>query len=182
MKERTLCSRMVRTLLMDFARPNKGLNIDQKNKILHLLRIEYESEELISLFHVIFQDSLSKGDRIFASDRWRDFVKILSSPCPLCSFLPHSEDFFSFLNETFLLREKLLQNDVYLRRLQTTVPVIFRMVMTMRGQFPFKEFYNCLHYFQQKVFDPFLKDPCPSEEKTDEDDALRFFSFSTELS
>ncbi|XP_078336393.1 uncharacterized protein LOC144626389 isoform X3 [Crassostrea virginica] len=68
-KERTLCSRMVRTLLMDFARPNKGLNIDQKNKILHLLRIEYESEELISLFHVIFQDSLSKGDRIFASDR-----------------------------------------------------------------------------------------------------------------
>ena len=54
-KEQTLCSRIVRTLLMDFARPNKGLNIDQKNKILHLLRIGNESGELISLFHVILQ-------------------------------------------------------------------------------------------------------------------------------
>ena len=46
------------------------------------------------------------------------------------------------------------------------------MVMIMRGQFPFIEFYNCLQYFQQKVFNPFLKDPSPSEEEADEDDAL----------
>ena len=123
-KEQTLCSRIVRTLLMDFSRPKKGLNIDQKKqnsasvkdwKRKWLLRIENESEELISLFHVIFQDSLSKGDRIFASVRWRDFVKILSSPCPLCSFLTPSEDFFSFPEGNVFLREKLLQNDVYLK-------------------------------------------------------------------
>ena len=46
------------------------------------------------------------------------------------------------------------------------------MVMTMRGQCPFIEFHDCLQNFQQKVFDPFLKDPCPSEDETDEDDAL----------
>lgn len=46
------------------------------------------------------------------------------------------------------------------------------MVMIMRGQFPFIEFYNCLQHFQQKVFNPFLKDPSPSEEEADEDDAL----------
>ena len=43
------------------------------------------------------------------------------------------------------------------------------MVMTRRGQLPFTEFHNCLQYFQRKVFDPFLKDPCPSEEEADED-------------
>lgn len=160
---------------MDFSKPTKGINIDQQNKILHLLRVENESEELISLFNVIFEDSLKKGERIIASERWRDFVKILSSPCPLCSFFPPSEEFFCFLHDIFSQEEKLLQNDVHLHILQTTVPVLFRMLMTMKRQFPFSEFRNCLHYFQQKVFDPFLKDPCPSEVETGEDDELSYF-------
>jgi hypothetical protein len=33
---------------------------------------------------------------------------------------------------------------------------------------------NCLHLFHQKVFDPFLKDICPSEDAVEEDD-LGFF-------
>ena len=43
------------------------------------------------------------------------------------------------------------------------------MVMTRRGQLPFTEFHNCLQYFQRKVFDPFLKDPCPSDEEANDD-------------
>jgi hypothetical protein len=42
----------------------------------------------------------------------------------------------------------------------------------LKEDFPFKEFKDCLPYFQQKVFDPFLKDLCPSEDPDDEDGYL----------
>lgn len=40
----------------------------------------------------------------------------------------------------------------------------------MKEQFPFTEFNNCLPYFQQKVFDPFLKDMCQSVEASEDDE------------
>lgn len=159
---------------MEYVKPVKGLLHDQKEKLFKLVEIENEDRSLISFLDVIFKESIKRGGRYFVSDIWRDLIKVFASPYPFCSFLPPSEDFFAFLNREFAKKECILQNDEHLQRLQTVVPVIFKLLRIMKEQFPFTEFNNCLPYFQQKVFDPFLKDMCPSEE-ANEDDELSLF-------
>lgn len=173
-KERILFSRAIRLMLMEYVKPVKRLLHDQKEKLFKLVEIENEDRSLISFLDVIFKESIKRGGRYFVSDIWRDLIKVFASPYPFCSFLPPSEDFFAFLNREFAKKECILQNDEHLQRLQTVVPVIFKLLRRMKEQFPFTEFNNCLPYFQQKVFDPFLKDMCPSEE-ANEDDELSFF-------
>lgn len=159
---------------MDYLKPVKGLLVDQRQKLLHLVNIENDDAALVCLLEVILKDSVERGGRYFASDIWRDFIKVLASPYPLCSFLPPNDEFFDFFNNILSMEQCVFQNDAHLQKLQTTVPVIFKLLTSLRDGFPFKELKNCLPHLHQKVFDPFLKDMCPSEEADEEDD-LSFF-------
>jgi hypothetical protein len=159
---------------MDFIKAIKGLSKDLKEKMFSLIKVENQSEELITFLELIFKDSIVKGNRFFCKDIWRDLVKAFASSYPFCSFIPPCEEYFYFLESVFSEPKTAFHNDTFLQKLQTTVPVIFKLLSKLKEDFPFTEFKDCLPYFQQKVFDPFLKDLFPSEDPDDED-GLSFF-------
>jgi len=99
-------------------------------------------------------------------------VNAFASSYPFCSVIPPCEEYFYFLESVFSEPKTALHNDTFVQKLQTTVPV--KLVSKLKEDFPFKEFKDCLPYFQQKVFDLFLKDLCPSEDP-DDADGLSFF-------
>lgn len=143
--------------------------------MLQLIKDENGSTEIVELIrHIIDEESTLKGDRYFVNPVWRDLVKVFASPYPLCSFIPPSIDFFNFMNQTFLEGENPVQNDIALCKLQQTIPVIFKLLKSLKEKFPIKKFGDCLPDFQGKVFDPFLKEKCPSE-NPDDDDSLCYF-------
>ena len=101
-------------------------------------------------------------------------MKAFASSYPFCIFIPPCEEYFYFLESVFSEPKTALHNDTFVQKLQTTVPVIFKLLSKLKEDFPYKEFKDCLPYFQQKKFDPFIKDLCPSEDPDDED-GLSFF-------
>ncbi|CAG2192478.1 unnamed protein product [Mytilus edulis] len=157
-RERTFFSRMVRKFFTDYLKPSRGISNDEKEKMFNLIKAENQRSSILDLISYIFDDSMVRGERLFAKDIWRDLLKSLSSSYPACGFFPPSEDFFDFLHGALSCKENLLNNDV----------------SCLKSKFPFETFQNCLDFFQQKTFDPFLKETCPSE-TPDEEDGLAFF-------
>ena len=154
---------------MDLIKPIKGLSKDLKEKMFYLIKVENQSEELITFLELIFKDSIVISNRFFCKAIWRDLVKAFASSYPFCSFIPPCEEYFDFLESVFSEPKTALHNDTFVQKLHTTVPVIFKLLSKLKEVFPFKEFNDCLPYFQQKVFDHFLKDLRPSEDPDNED-------------
>lgn len=165
---------MVRKFFTDYLKPSRGISNDEKEKMFNLIKAENQGSSILDLISYIFDDSMVRGERLFAKDIWRDLLKSLSSSYPACGFFPPSEDFFDFLHGALSCKENLLNKDVQLSEIQMKLPVIFKLLKGLKSKFPFEIFQNCLDFFQQKTFDPFLKETCPSE-TPDEEDGLAFF-------
>ncbi|KAL3868428.1 hypothetical protein ACJMK2_041236 [Sinanodonta woodiana] len=173
-KERTLFSRTVRCLLLDFT--SRGISLEQKGKLLHTVQEENQSSELLSLLTAIVEDCMTKGDRIVAKVYWRELIKALASSNPFCSFLFPSEDLFDFLNCSLAKHIAIFKDDTTHSRIQKEVPIFFNLLSSLKEKFPFDTLKDSLPYFKQKVFDPFIKKTCPSELPNEEDiDDLAFF-------
>lgn len=82
---------------------------------------------------------------------------------------------FSFLQKTFSEEENNRRNYTPQQRLQNTVPVHIRLLMAMKAR-RFLLLISSPEYFRQKEYDPFLKDPCTSEE-ADKGGWFQFFLF-----
>jgi hypothetical protein len=118
---------------MDFIKAIKGLSKDLKEKMFSLIKVENQSEELITFLELIFKDSIVKGNRFFCKDIWRDLVKAFASSYRFCSVIPPCEEYFYFLESVFSEPKTALHNDTFVQKLQKTVPVIFKLVSKLRG-------------------------------------------------
>jgi hypothetical protein len=118
---------------MDFIKAIKGLSKDLKEKMFSLIKVENQSEELITFLELIFKESILKGNIFFCKDIWRDLVKAFASSYQFCSVIPPCEEYFYFLESVFSESKTALHNDTFVQKLQTTVPVIFKLVSKLRG-------------------------------------------------